>query len=222
MAEAISLNAETRTGKGKGPARQLRLSGRIPAVVYGQGRSPQPLSLSESELEKALAGHASGSTVFALSIDGQSVKALIREVQRHPFKPKILHVDFLEIHAGQKVTLEVPIHLVGVAEGVKNQGGVMDQVLREVEIEVLPKDIPEHIEVDVSALHVGESLHVSDLQIPEAEILTEAKKTICTVVPPRVEAEPEVVVEAEEEELEPELIRKAKEEDEEEAEAGED
>jgi large subunit ribosomal protein L25 len=149
------------------------------------------------------------------------VTALVREIQRHPFRAKILHVDFLEIHAGERITLQLAVHLTGSPDGVRNGGGVLDQALREITIRVLPKDIPDRLDVDVTDLKVGQSLHVSDLQIPNVEILTDPTNTICSVVAPKIEAEP-VAGEAEAEVAEPELIRKPKAEDEEEAEAGED
>jgi large subunit ribosomal protein L25 len=215
MATSIALDAERRSGTGKGPARQLRLKGRIPAVIYGHGREPESLSVSEAELGRALTGIAAGSTLFDLTIDGTPVKALIRELQRHPYRPKIVHVDFYEIHAGEKVTLEIPVHLIGSPDGVRNAGGVLDQLLRELKIRVLPTEIPAHVEVDVTDLRVGASLHVSDLQLANVEILTEPTTTVCTVVAPRVEEEPVAVAEvAPEVPAEPELIRKPKEEEE--------
>ncbi|MDH3498261.1 MAG: 50S ribosomal protein L25/general stress protein Ctc [Gemmatimonadota bacterium] len=221
MAQTITLDAERRTGTGKGAARQLRLGGRIPAIIYGHGREPEALSLSATAFERALIGRDAESTVIDLTIGDASVKALIREVQRHPVQPKIMHVDFYEIRAGEKVSLEVPIHLIGSPDGVRNGGGVLDQVLRDLEILVLPTDIPDRLDVDVTALRIGQSLHVSDLTIPNAEILTDADATVCTVVAPRVEEEP-VVAEVPEETVEPELIRKPKEEGEEEGEEDED
>lgn len=216
MAQTVSINAERRSTSGKGAARKLRLAGMVPAVVYGHGRDAESLTLNLADLEKALQG-ASGSTVIELSVDGKPLRALIREIQRHPTRKTVSHVDFLEIHAGEKITLDVPLMLVGSPEGVRNAGGVLEQFLREIEIEVLPRDIPERIEIDVSALEIGDSLHVSDLSVENADILADADQTICTVVPPRVEevAVPEVA--EEEEAAEPELIRKAKAEEEEEA-----
>jgi large subunit ribosomal protein L25 len=210
----VVLSVERRAGTGKGPARQLRLSGRIPAVIYGHGREPAALSVSEQELEHALTGIAAASTIFDLSIDGTPVKALIREIQRHPVRPRIVHVDFYEVHAGEKVTLEVPVHLVGSPDGVRNGGGVLDQLLRELKIRVLPTEIPAHIEVDVTELRVGASLHVSDLPAGHYDILTEPSATVCTVVAPRIEEEPVApAAAAPEEAAEPELIRKPKEEE---------
>ena len=219
MAQTTILKAERRTQTGKGAARQLRRSGRIPAVIYGQGRDTEALQLSQADLEKALAV-AGTATLIELKIDGKRIKTLIREVQRHPTGRQPLHVDFLEIHAGEKITVRTPIHLVGSPEGVRNQAGVLDQILRELEIKVLPKDLPEQVELDVTDLLINQSIHVRDIEVPDAEILEDPNKTVCTVVPPRVEAEPTVVVEEEEEEaVEPELIRKPKAEEEGEGEA---
>src|SRR5204862_2005030 len=123
-----------------------------------------------------------------LAVDGKAaVKTLIREIQRHPLRPDIIHVDFYEIHAAEKVKLRVPVHLVGTPDGVRNAGGVLDQVTREVEIEVLPEDIPDRVERDVTALKRRDALHVRDLVIPKATILAIADLTIATAVPPRAE-----------------------------------
>lgn len=217
MAESVSLTAERRTETGKGAARKLRSRGRIPAVIYGHGRDPQALSVSAMELDKVLQGISAESTIIDLAVDGADVQTLIREIQRHPTRKSITHLDFYEIHAGEKITLEVPVRLVGAPEGVRNAGGVLEQFLREVEIEVLPSDIPDHIDVDVTDLGVAQSLHVSDISIPNAKILSEPEQTICTVVPPRVEEAAPVEVLEEVEAAEPELIRKARGEVEEEA-----
>jgi len=213
MAQTVALGAARRSDAGKGAARQLRMSGRIPAVIYGHGREPESLSLGEAELERALTGLEVGSALFDLDVEGTPVKAVVREIQRHPFRAKILHVDFLEIHAGEKITLQLAIHLTGAPDGVRNGGGVLDQALRELTIRVLPTEIPDRLDVDVTELRVGQSLHVSDLRIPNVEILTDPGKTVCSVVAPKLEAEP-VVAEAEVAVAEPELIRKPKAEDE--------
>lgn len=216
MAKSVALGAQRRSEKGKGAARGMRAGGRIPAVIYGHGRDPESLSLSRQELERALATVEVSSAVFDLDVEGSAVKALVREIQRHPVRSEILHVDFLEIHAGEMITLQLAIHLSGSPDGVRNGGGVLDQVLREVTIRVLPRNIPDRLDLDVTNLRVGQSLHVSDIAIPDAEILTDPGKTICTVVPPRIEAEPTEGEELEEEEAaEPELIRKAKDEEDE-------
>lgn len=216
-----AISAEIRTDRGKGAARQLRMRGRVPAVVYGRGREPESLSISLTEFERNMMG-STGATIVDLSIDGKTVQTLVREVQKHPFRPGVLHVDFLEIQKGVKVTMSVPIHLNGVPEGVRTAGGVLDQSMREIEIEVLPKDIPSSVDLDVTELVVGQSLHVSDIEIANATILSDERSTVCSVVPPRVEEEEaaEVTEEVEEEGAEPELIRKPKAEDEDEAQEG--
>ena len=216
-----AISAEIRTDRGKGAARQLRMRGRIPAVVYGRGREPESLSISLTEFERNMMG-STGATIVDLSIDGNTVQTLVREVQKHPFRPGVLHVDFLEIQKGVKVTVSIPIHLEGIPEGVRTAGGVLDQSLREIEIEVLPKDIPPSVDLDVTDLVVGQSLHVSDIEIANATVLSDERSTVCSVVPPRVEEEEaaEVTEEVEEEGAEPELIRKPKAEDEGEAQEG--
>ncbi len=212
MAQIVSLAAALREKTGKGAARQARFQKKIPAVIYGHGRDTQPLSVDALALEQALTGIEPESTIIELAIDGKKVKTLIREIQRHPLRPDIIHVDFYEIHAEEQVTLKVPVHLVGSPDGVRNAGGVLDQVTREVEIEVLPENIPDRVELDVTVLKIGDSLHVRDLHIPNATILTQDDLTIATVVPPRAE-EVAPVVEAPTEPLEPELIRKEREEE---------
>src|SRR5437763_15084315 len=219
MAQTISLSASPRQATGKGGARQAPLRGRVPAVIYGHGRETQPLELEGKPPQKALTGIAPASTIIDLAVDGKAaVKTLIREIQRHPLRPDIIHVDFYEIHAAEKVKLRVPVHLVGSPDGVRNAGGVLDQVTREVEIEVLPENIPDRVELDVTALKIGDSLHVRELTIPNAKILTEADLTIATVVPPRAEEVAAPTPEAATEVAEPELIRKVREGEEEEGE----
>lgn len=221
MAQIISLTAHPRTRTGKGAARQIRFDRQVPAVIYGHGRGTETLSVDAKALELALAGVEWASTVVQLTIGDQTVRTLIREVQRHPVRPDILHLDFYEIRADEKVRLKLPVHLVGSPEGVRNQGGVLDQVAREIEIEVLPEHIPDRLDVDVTNLTIGHSLHVRDITIPNAEILTAGELTIATVVPPRTEEAPAPVVEGVAELAEPELIRKPREEGEEEGEAAE-
>lgn len=218
MAQIVSLTASPRTANGKGAARQVRFQKQVPAVIYGHGRDTQSLTVDALALEKALTGVEPASTVIQLTVDGKAVRTLIREIQRHPIRPDIIHVDFYEIHADEKVKLKVPVHLVGTPDGVRNAGGVLDQVTREVEIEVLPEHIPDRVELDVTALKIGDSLHVTHLQIANAQILTLADLTIATVVPPRAEEVVAPTAEATTEVAEPELIRKEREEEGEEGE----
>jgi large subunit ribosomal protein L25 len=212
-----NLSAKKRTDSGKGAARKLRRAEQIPGIIYGHNREPQMLALDWRELERMLERIAPETTVIELDIDGTTSRTLIREIQRHPFKRQVLHVDFLELVAGERVTVDVPLVLVGTPAGVRNSGGVLDQLLREVTVDVDPSNIPNHIEIDVSALDVNESLHVSDLVVPAGvEIQDDPDTTVCVVAAPRVEAEPEpAAAEAAPEGAEPELIRKEKEGEEE-------
>ena len=214
MASA-SLSAEARTETGKGVARKLRSAGRVPAVVYGHAREPQALSLGTRELEKLLSSISTGSTVVELSLGGAITKTLIREVQRHPFKKQILHVDFQELVAGEKVTVEIPLVFVGTPEGVRLSGALLEQILHSIEVLVDPANIPNHIDVDVTNLAMGHSLHVSELPVPPGlEVLTEQDATVCAVVAPRAVVEETPAEAAVEAPAEPELIRKPKEEEE--------
>ena len=214
MASA-SLSAEARTETGKGVARKLRSAGRVPAIVYGHAREPQALSLQTRELERLLSSIATGSTVVELTLGGTTTKTLIREVQRHPFKKQILHVDFMELVAGEKVIVDLPLVFVGTPEGVRTGGGLLEQILHSIEVNVDPSSIPNHIDVDVSQMIMGHSLHVRDLKLPEGvEVLTDEDATVCAVIAPRAVVEEKTEGEGEAAVGEPELIRKAKEDEE--------
>jgi large subunit ribosomal protein L25 len=218
MASA-SLSATTRTGTGKGVARKLRAAGKVPGVVYGHAREPLSLELDNRELTRLLEKIAAASTVIDLSIDGTARKTLIREIQRHPLRPGIVHVDFLELVAGEKVTVSLRIAFEGTPVGVRSDGGIFEETLHEVEIEVDPASIPERLVVDVSDLHIGHSLHVSDIKLPDGvELVTDGEVTICLCSAPRAEEAATPVAGAEGAAIaEPELIRKAKEDEEGEA-----
>ena len=214
------LSASPRDAAGKGAARSLRSAGKIPAVIYGHAREPQSLAIPTREFEKLLERVSAESTVIELDLAGTVARTLIREIQRHPFKKQILHVDFQELVAGEKVTVNVPIVLVGTPEGVRVSGGILSQVLSELSILVDPINIPNRIEADVTAVTIGHSLHVSDLKIPEGvEVVDDPEETVAVVSAPKVEAEPVPAAEIVEGAAEPELIRKTKEEGEEEGES---
>jgi large subunit ribosomal protein L25 len=210
MAQQASLQVASRTTTGKGAARSLRREGKVPGVIYGHGREAEPVAIDTAVLNKMLGGISAGTTILDVAVDGRApVKALIREIQRDSLRPaEIIHLDLYEVRSDEEITLEVPVHLVGVPDGVRNFGGVLDHVLRELEIEVLPSDIPEHVELDVTALTIGHTLFVRDIQIPKARILNDPDTPICTVVAPRTEEAPAVVEEVAT--TEPELIRKPK------------
>jgi large subunit ribosomal protein L25 len=211
MASA-TLSAEMRTESGKGVARKLRAAGRVPGVIYGHAREPQSLSIVARDLDKLLSQIAVSSTVVELALGSATTRTLIREVQRHPFKKQILHVDFQELVAGEKVVVNVPLVYVGIPEGVRLSGALLEQIMHSVEVLADPAHIPNHIDVDVTHLAMGHSLHVRDLQLAEGiEVLSDEDATMCAVIAPRA------VVEAVVEEpgaAEPELIRKTKEEEE--------
>jgi len=183
----VSLNARPRDEHGKGFARKLRAAGRVPVVVYGHGDRTQTLSVDALELEKLLSGISVENTLIDLAVEGGSrARALIREVQMHPFKPEVLHLDLMQVHADERIRLQVPVRVIGTPDGVRNGGGVMDQVLYDLEVECLPGDIPEAVDVDVSALGVGESARVHDVSLPNARILNDADLPIVSILAPTV------------------------------------
>jgi large subunit ribosomal protein L25 len=215
MGQQANLQVATRSDTGKGAARALRRAGKVPGVIYGHGRAPEALVVETAALNKMLVGISAATTIVDVAVDDRApVKALIREIQRDALRPaQILHLDLYEVRADEKITLEVPVHLVGIPDGVRNFGGVLDHSLRDLEIEVLPADIPEHVEFDVTALAIGHSLFVRDITIPKARILNDPDTPVCTVVAPRTEEAPAPVEEVAT--AEPELIRKPKPEDDE-------
>jgi len=208
----VVLKSALREGVGKGVARKLRVAGSIPAVYYGRGEQPLPISVHARELEGILHAAAGSNVIVDLQVGGGDAterKAILREIQRHPVRGDILHVDLQHISLTEKITVEVEVQLTGTAIGVKDEGGILQHFLREVELECLPTDIPSHVTVDVTHLTIGESVHVSDIKVDNAEILTEADRTVATVVPPTVleEAKP---AEGAEVAAEPELVTKEK------------
>jgi large subunit ribosomal protein L25 len=208
-----SLPVKVRTTAGKGAARKLRAVGEVPAVVYGHGREPQALAINTYALERMLEKVSYKTTVIELQVAGGSnARTLIREIQRHPFKRDILHVDFQELVAGEKVTVRVPLVFVGTPEGVRTGGGILDQVMHELEISVDPANIPNHVDVDVNNLVIGHSLHVSDIVVPAGvEVLDEDSATVCVCSIPKAVVEEVAAVDAAATPAEPELIRKTKE-----------
>ncbi len=214
------LAATQRTGTGKGVARKLRAAGQIPGIIYGHAREPQALAINTRDFEKLLEHISAENTVIELAIGGKTSRTLIREIQRHPFKREFLHVDFQELVAGELVTVRIPIILVGTPEGVRLEGGVMDQTLRELEIEVDPVNMPNHIDVNVENLKIGESIHVADITLPTGvTAIAEGETTIVVVAAPRAAIEEAAAAPAEGAEgvaaaAEPEVIRAKKTEEE--------
>ena len=214
---SVSFSAAPRAATGKGVARKLRAAGQVPAVIYGHNRESQALALNAHELQLLLEKHPYQSTVIALTVGDTTANTLIREIQRHPFKKQIVHVDFQELVAGETVTVEVPIQLLGTPEGVKNGGGILEAVLHEIEITCDPSNIPHHLTLDVSALTIGHSIHAGEIPMPEGVTLeTDPDATVCICAAPKVEAEPEpAAVDAAATPAEPELIKKGKDDEDE-------
>jgi len=216
-----SLGARSRSETGTGVSRKLRQAGQVPAVIYGHGREPQSLAVNSREVEKLLTQFSAGSTVIELNIEGTGVtKTLIREIQRHPVRRNIIHLDFQELVAGEQITVSIPLRFVGTADGVRNSGGILEETMHVVHLRVDPSAIPGHIDVDVNALTIGHSIHVSDLVLPAGvAILDDPGATVCVCAAPKTATE-EAAPAAEGEAAtaaEPELIRKPKAEGEEES-----
>jgi large subunit ribosomal protein L25 len=218
MASA-SLKATVRSDAGTGVARKLRQSGTIPAIIYGHGRDPQMLTIEAREVERLFSSIAAASTVIELSVDGGVARTLVREIQRHPVKRNILHIDFQQLVAGEKVSVSIRIKFTGTADGVRNSGGILAETMHQVDVRVDPSQIPEFIEVDVTPLTIGHSIHVRDLTLPEGVVaLDDPGATVCVCTAPAAAVEEAAPAEGAEPvaAAEPELIRKPKPEDEEE------
>src|ERR671937_3119380 len=181
------LAAENRADTGKGAARRLRAAGRVPAVLYGHGGKPKHLSADAREFGQALRTDAGSNVLLELRVGRGKHLALAKEIQRHPVRGTFTHVDFLLVRRGEKVTVSVPVHLVGEAPGVK-EGGIADQDLYQLSVEAEVTTVPEAIEADVSALGIGDVLRVGDLKAPAgATILDDPEASVVSVVPPTVE-----------------------------------
>lgn len=205
----VSLAAESRTSTGKGAARSLRRQGKVPAVIYGHSLATQALTVEHRALGRLLEVIGGEAALLDVSIDGAApIKALLREVQRNPVRrTDVIHLDLYAVVADEPIEVEVPVHIVGTAEGVRNQGGVLDHALHRITLKVLPGDIPDHIEVDVTELTLGHAIHVSDITVPKGEIMNDGSVSIVSVIMSRAEvaaATPEPV------EGEPEVIKKGK------------
>lgn len=193
----VTLTAERRTAGGKGPAGRVRREGHVPAVVYGLGEDNASVSVSARELAHILSGESGANTLITLRIDGRSQLTLARQIQRHPVKGTLVHVDFVRVRADQTIQAEVPVHLTGDAEGVA-LGGVLEQLVHTLSVEALPRDIPPAIEHDITALEIGSSVHVSDLAVPSSVTVLQADDDlVAQISAPRV-VEEEAPAEGEE------------------------
>ena len=164
----FNLTAEVRSDAGKGASRRLRRSGKVPGVVYGAHKDAQSITLDHTELMRHLEHEAFYSHILTIKVGKDEQQAILKDLQRHPYKPVILHADFQRVSADEEIRVNVPLHFLNEATsiGVKQQGGVISHVLTQLEVFCLPKDLPEYIEVDVAALEIGQSLHISDLKLP--------------------------------------------------------
>jgi large subunit ribosomal protein L25 len=183
-----TLSAQLREGTGKSVTRKLRAAGEIPAVVYGRGEPTRQLTLNAHELERLFAKVHYENTVLTLRIEGETaeVRALVREVQRHAYRDEVLHVDFHQVHKGEKVHVALPLRLIGAAPGVK-AGGVLQHTLTELLVECSVDRIPESIDVDVSAMEIGDTLHARDLELPaDVTMIGDGDRSVCSLTPPTV------------------------------------
>jgi large subunit ribosomal protein L25 len=217
MSEQFHVQVSTREEKGKNTNRRLRAAGQIPAVLYGAGVETVPIQVERKKLEEMFRAGATENTIFLLKRveSDQERHARIREMQIDPVSREVLHIDFQRVLMDQTIRINVPIHTLGTPKGVREEGGMIDFITREVEVECLPGDIPEAIEIDVTALVIGDHLEAGALRLPEGvTLLEEPDRVIVSVVYPQraeeKEEEEEALLEAEREE--PEVIRRGKEE----------
>lgn len=215
----IVVKANERADRGKNASRRLRARGMIPSVIYGRSIEPTPVVVDPGEILGILHSDAGRNTIFKLEIGSLTKDVIIRDYQLDPIRDQLLHADFQAVSMDEKMEFEVPIDVTGSAKGAK-EGGVLEQVLREITVECLPGDVPDSILLDVSGLDIGDTVHVSDLKIDTSkiEVITGLERLVITMVPPMAEEEePEI---EEEEVAEPEVIKKGKEPSEKDESAG--
>ena len=200
MSDDIIVNATSRSVFGKGASRRLRRDNMVPGIIYGDGKEPQPILLKANEVFKHLENEAFYSQLLQVSVDGgEPARSILKDVQRHPFKMQVLHMDFMRVVAGADLQVSVPLHFINedVCVGVKTGGGIISHNDNEVLIACRPRDIPENIEVDMASLNIGESINLSQLALPEGVRLVDlneagddSDRQVAAVNAPRVEAEP--------------------------------
>jgi large subunit ribosomal protein L25 len=195
MATEAKLKAELRSTTGKGAARKLRQQGKIPAIVYGAHEDAQSVTLDAHQTGLLFHSISVENTIIQLEVEGAAapVATLVREVQAHPYKQEIVHVDFLRLETGVEVELDVPLVLIGTPKGVREEGGVLDHLVHELEVRCIPSAIPEQLSVDVTELEIGDSISLDQLEAPEGvTFLADTNMTLCAVHPPRLAEETEV------------------------------
>lgn len=216
---SITIKAEKRVEQGKNAARRIRRDGNVPAVLYGPETESIPLTVNKRDIFGILKSETGENTIFKVAFGNDKREVMIKEYQQDVVTDEVLHVDMIQIVMDKAIRVSVPIQLIGEAVGVKSEGGFVDFSTREIEIECLPKDIPEHIEVDISDLHLHQSIKVEELdEIPGVKFTTDEQTALVLIQAPSVEEEPVEEVEEEEEimaeEEEPEVIKKEKPEEE--------
>ncbi len=211
MAKKIEFNVQKREATGKNSAKRLRYAGMVPGVFNLRNGDSRLIKMNQHDFELLLAHHASESLIMDIQIDGSSArKAFLKEVQHDPITDNVLHADFLEISMTQKMTVHIPVNFVGEPIGVTDEGGVIEHHIRELEVECLPNDLVESIDVDVSGLKLGDTLMVENVKVdPSLTILTPGDVAVVSVATPHVEVEEEEEAEAEEG-VEPEVIGEEK------------
>jgi large subunit ribosomal protein L25 len=222
MGSQVKLKADRRQDTGKGVARKLRAAGKLPAVVYGAGDEALSLVLDAHDVTILFNSISVENTIVNLAVEGESapMATLVREVQTHPYRPDILHVDFLRVQTGVEVELDVPLHLEGIPTGVKDQQGVLEQGTHDLPIRCVPSAIPNELVVDVTGLSIGDSLSVGDIAVPEGvTILRDLDLTVCSVQAPSALASQDDDEDEDEADGEPEVIGESADEDEETGEA---
>ena len=174
MSAKFELTAEPRSAKGTGASRRLRRRGKVPAVLYGAGKQPTMVALDHNLMTRHLANEKFHTSILTVTVGGETDQAILRDYNMHPYKPIVMHVDLQRISATEKIHMKVPIHFVGgdVAPGVKIDGGVVTHLMNEIDVTCLPKDLPEFLTVDMSALLINESVHLKDIKLPEGVAIT--------------------------------------------------
>ncbi len=182
----VMIAASARTVDGKGGARRTRAEGRIPGVIYGPETEPKAVAVEEKEMRRAMKMGSGAGQIYTMAIDGVQTKVVLRDIQRDPLTTRALHIDFHAISMTRPINISIPIHFTGIAKGVKSEGGIMQVTQRELEIACLPVNIPDHFEVDVSELGIGDSIHVRDISIPNVKFLDELDQTIVVISAPTI------------------------------------
>ena len=165
----FEINAQARTLQGSGASRRLRAAGKVPGIIYGGEATPQAIEIDHNELLLNLKKEAFHASILNIVLDGKKQQVLLRDTQRHAYKPLVLHIDFQRVDAKQELHIKVPLHFINeeTAPGVKLSGGLVNHVITEIDIQCLPKDLPEFIEIDIGALNVGDSIHISEIKLPK-------------------------------------------------------